>query len=176
MADSPITNSQIEHLRRRMDSLETQKRMPMPTPEVGRWVWFYRQADMESEPLAALVTAQEAPGQVTLEIHPPLAQTHINVKGVHYRKHPFLDTNPQVAKMKNSGVWEFKDGDNPTETHKKLHLSQLTHMLKQCNAELLTAIEDETRRRDRDRNLSEAGGVTTPADKTTKKATPSAAS
>ncbi len=173
MADSPITNDQIEHLRRRLDSLETQKKIPMPTPEVGRWVWFYKQGDLESVPCAALVTSQESPGQVTLEIHPPLAQTHINVKGVHYRNHPFLVENPQVAKMRNSGVWDFKDGDNPTETHKKLHRTELDQQIKSCTSELLRAIEDEVRRRDRDAQL--AATQTSKSDKPSK-ATASAAS
>lgn len=149
MADSDITNDQIEALRRRISGLENQKRMPMPTPEVGRWVWFFKQADLDSVPQAALVTAQESPGQVTLEIHPALSQTHINVKGVHWKDHPFLESNPQVAKMKNSGVWDFKEGDKPTEAHKELHRKQLDMQIRSANEELLRAREDEIRRRDR---------------------------
>lgn len=166
MADSDITNDQIEHHRRRINALENQKRLPMGTPEVGRWVWFYKQADLESVPQAALVTAQEAPGQVTLEIHPPLAQTHINVKGVHHKDHPFLETNPQVAKMKNSGVWDFKEGDRPTEAHKELHRKQIDVQLKLATEELLRAREDEIRRRDR--NALVELPAPTKADKTSK--------
>lgn len=163
MAESDITNDQIEALRRRIDGLKNQQRLPLPTPEVGRWVWFYKQADLESVPQAALVTAQESPGQVTLEIHPPLAQTHINVKGVHFKDHPFLESNPQVAKMKNSGVWDFKEGDTPTEKHKRLHIKQLEQQIKSANEELLRAREDEIRRRDRTASLDQPTKAEKPA-------------
>lgn len=173
MPESPVTNEQIEHLRQRLVGLETQKRIALPTPEVGRWVWFYKQGDTSTDPIAALVTRQDGPGQVTLECHQPHAQTHINVTGVHFKDHPFLVTNPQVAKMKNGGVWDFKEGDAATEKHKKLHLKQIDTQIKSTNDELLKAIEDEMRRRDRDSALS----ATQPA-KTEKptKATASAAS
>lgn len=149
MTESSITNEQIEHTRRRIESLGTQMRIALPTPEIGRWVWFYKQGDLKSDPVAALVTRQDGPGQVTLECHGPHSQVNINVTGVHFKEHPFLETNPQVAKMKNGGVWDFKEGDKPTEAHKTLHRRQLEMQIKSANEELLKACEDEIRRRDR---------------------------
>ncbi len=156
MADSPITNEQIEYLRRQLDALETAKRMPLPTPEIGRWVWFFRQGDLESEPLAALVQRQSGPGQVDLEVHPFASQVHPHVTGVHFKDHPFLETNPQVAKMKGSGVWSYKDGEKPTQAHGQLHLAQLDQQIKSVQANLLKAREDEMRRQQRDKDLAAA--------------------
>ena len=174
MADSPITNEQIEYLRRQYDALETQERLPLPTPEVGRWVWFYRQGDTDSQPIPALVQRQSGPGQVDLEVHPFASQVHPHVTGVHFKDHPFLETNPQVAKMKGSGVWAYRDGDKPTQAHGQIHLAQLKQQMKDVQKNLLKAREDEIRRQQRDKDMA----ASTAPEKSSKadKATASAAS
>ncbi len=175
MADSPITNEHIEQLRRQLDALETQKRIPLPTPEVGRWVWFYRQGDLNSEPIASLVTGQDGPGQLSLQINQKNAQVVVNATGIHFKDHPFLETNPQVAKMKNGGVWTYRDGDKATVAHGQLHLAQLEQQMKGVQAALLKAREDEIRRQQRDKDLAAATGTPEKSGKADK-ATASAAS
>ena len=175
MADSPITNEQIEHLRRQLDALETAKRMPLPTPEVGRWVWFYRQGNLDSDPVAALVTGQDGAGQLSLQMHPKNAQSVINASGIHYKDHPFLETNPQVAKMKNGGVWTYRDGDKPTQVHSQVHLAQLDQQVKAVQQSLMKAREDEIRRQQREKDLAAATSAPEKSGKA-EKATASAAS
>lgn len=175
MADAPITNEQIEYFRRQIEALETQKRIPLPTPEIGRIVWFFNQGDLTSDPIPAMVQRQDSPGQISIQLHPLASQVHPTVMGVHFKDHPFLEDNPQVAKMKGRGVWTYRDGEQPTQAHKALHVKQLDEQIKALNAELLNARTAEIRRQQRDKELAAADSKPTEGEKT-KKATAAAAS
>lgn len=176
MAESPITSPEIERLRQKVEALENSRRCPLPTPETGAIVWFFKQGDTNSEPIAALVTGQDGSGQLSLELHQKNSQSVVNVSGIHFASHPFLETNPQVAKMKNGGVWMYRPGQKMTELHKERHLSEIDAQMKAVQADLLTARRKEIERQTKEKELAAATGTPAEPEKSTKKATPSAAS
>lgn len=153
-----ITNARIEQLRLRIDQLETQLRMPLPTPEIGRWVWFYRQADLATRPIPALVTEQDGPGQVSLMCFPKNSREQFNISGVHHKDHPFVAANEAVVKMKNGGVWDYRDGDKPTQAHRELHAAAIKRQIDEFKKELLHERELEIRRRDREQEIEQLRG------------------
>lgn len=177
MPESPITSPEIERLRTKLESLENMRRMPLPTPEVGSWVWFFSQGDINSDPIAALVTGHDGVGQLSLSLHKKNALTVVNASGIHFHSHPFLETNPQVAKMKNGGVWMYRLGQKPTELHKERHVAEIDAQIKLVQAELLRARKTEIERQQKEKELAAAASGS-PAETTEKpkKATPSAAS
>jgi hypothetical protein len=149
-----VNNPQMDRLRARADALETQKRAPIPTPEIGRIVLFYRNGDLTKTPAPGCVVGHGAPGQVDLKLFVRNSQNQENVAGIFYTEHPFARENPEVLKLKGGGLWTYREGDRPTEAHKQLHISELDKLLANIKAELLRERDAQLRRDATDKELS----------------------
>ena len=144
MADTKeYDNQAMRDLRKQIETLETAKIIPHPTPEVGRPVVWHKGGEASSE-IAAIVSAQVAPGQVTLTVFEPYAQVK-TVGGVFYENYP-LKEDQRPAIVKRCGTWSYCDGDKATEAHKEPHRRQITDRINGLKTSLRLELEKEIRR------------------------------
>lgn len=139
------TNPRMDELRRRIDQLETLRRMPWPTPEIGHIVLFLRNGD-PSVPIPGCVVGHGGPGQLDLKLFVKNSQAQENVNGIFWHKHPFHVDNPQVLKIKGGGVWVYREGDGPTEQHKKLHDQEIARQIASLQEALRNERAEQIRR------------------------------
>ena len=140
-------NQRMRDLRLMIDRLETQKKIPLPTPEVGRCVVWYRglvDGKPDGNEIAAIVTRIDGPGQISLRTFEHNSSNSGNVTGSHYVEHPFLKESPAVAKR--SGCWDYSDGDKPTQKHGQIHIAELDRKIRAAQEELRLEREREIRR------------------------------
>jgi hypothetical protein len=143
MAETKEYDSQaMRDLRAQIEKLETASILPHPTPEVGRPVVWHKGGETEIE-IAAIVSQQNAPGQVTLTVFEPNAQPK-TVTGVFYEKYP-LPEDQRRAAWKRAGTWGYCGGDKATQLHLELHRSQLTKRINDLKEDLRRELEREMR-------------------------------
>ena len=149
-----VTNPRMDALRARKDQYETSKKIPLPTPPIGVMVQFFRNGNLNEIPIPGVVVRQCAPGQVDLKLFVANSQNNENANGVHFKDHPFLISNSQILKLKGSGVFDYIDGQQPTQIHKKMHVDELDRQIKSLDDQLRAERLEELRREAQDKELA----------------------
>ena len=116
-------------LTQQLATIDDQLKNPLPTPHVGCNVLWYAAGKVEPDnQRAAIVTAIEGAGKVTLTIFPPNGMPQ-HKKGVHFLQHPaMLAKTHDHAKIHN-GVWNYCDNSTSRKTHYEYHTEELKRKL-----------------------------------------------
>lgn len=108
---------------------------PTPTPPVGTVVVWYDRALVKPEnQKAAIVTAVEGPGRLTLTIFGPRAHP-IHKIGVLHHTHECHGNRNNVMSQQN-GAWAYPDGVKADKSHLNLHLDQIQAKIERIESDL----------------------------------------
>lgn len=105
--------------------IDSQLKSVMPTPTVAQPVIWYR-GGKEDAPVAAQVTAVEAPGRVSLIVF-SVDAFPVHVKGCHHRSWP-EHQRPGNVNTVQRGAWDYPNGTIP-EADLAAHKQQLKEKL-----------------------------------------------
>jgi hypothetical protein len=97
--------------------------------------------------IAAMVTRQDSPGVVGLELFQHAVVQREFRYGVHYKDHPFLEANENLIKMKLGGCWDYCEGERPIARHGNLHVKEIERQIAAVESELRTERQKEIQRR-----------------------------
>jgi len=84
-----------------------------PTLLIGLPCWWYRQGDMATTPLAALVTSSNDSGVLDLMVFPPNAVNSELKRAVRHKNDPWLETGPGKEIVLQMGCWDYIGGVQP---------------------------------------------------------------
>lgn len=148
----------VKESRLKIQEVEKQMETPIPTPHVSCMViWYPRgRSDNPEEGKAAIVTAIQGSGKVSLTILPPMG-TPVFKKGVYYCKHPQMERMKKTSAIMESGTWSFPENTTPRKTHYELHLQELSKRKAAISEEVRRQIEAE-----KARDVIENGGEIIP--------------
>lgn len=138
-------------------SLDEQAKRPLPTPHISCWVLWYPRGEVKDDnAVAALVTARESPGKVTLTVFKPNAMQE-HKKGVHFVGHPAVAEKTHSQARIHNGVWGYPDNSTPRKTHYDMHLDELKRKKEAALSEKTRQLEAERNRSNLETSLSGAG-------------------
>jgi hypothetical protein len=118
-------------------TLEKEIQSPLPTPPIGTPVIWYRGADFNGVPCAALVTGIEAPGRVRLCVFAPNAFP-VHKQGVLHRS-SLQHSNRNNANSIDNGAWAYVEGTNVPKTHHAMYIEQKTKLLENVKKQIAEA-------------------------------------
>lgn len=101
-----------------LDKLKAERGSPVYTPPVGTGLQWFDRGD--SEPRAAIVTAIERPGVVTLTVFNPNSGPAFK-KGVQWAKSAHVKANPHDQAVFRNGTWDYAPEDKPPRSHEQFH-------------------------------------------------------
>lgn len=130
----------LDPIKAQIEGIETEMKLPMPTPPIGTLVVWYKKADIKlMSQIAGIVTKIEGPGKLSIITFSP-NQMAKHVMGSLHVTHPIHD-NRHNAVSQNSGAWDYPDGIAIPKAHRDLHLESLQKKRDSLVAQLDNATE-----------------------------------
>lgn len=121
----------MDHYTARLKELDELEADPLPTPNVGETVIWYRAGKVDRDNMApAIVTGVDGPGQLTLTVLAPMRFVE-HKKGVLHTSHRMHKVRHNSITV-DTGSWDYRDGQKATKDHYALHLEQIGKMRAEC--------------------------------------------
>lgn len=138
-------------------NLDEQMKHPLPTPHVSCMVLWYPRGDVrEDNAVAAMVTAKESPGKVTLTVFKPNSMQE-HKKGVHFVGHPAVAEKTHSQARIHNGVWDYPENSTPRKSHYDMHLDELKRKKDAALSEKTRQLEAAANKSNLERSLSGTG-------------------
>jgi hypothetical protein len=118
-----------------IEETESELASPLPTPPVGTLVvWYDRGVKAADAQRAAIVTKVEGPGKVQLTVFAPNAMPMHKIGSLHISHSVHEKAHNSVSK--NSGGWDYRDGEMIPGEHYDLHRNVLNTKLESMRKSL----------------------------------------
>lgn len=124
-----------DQLKKSLESAKSSLKSPFPTPPVGTNVVWYNRAMVSPEnQRAAVVTAVEGAGRLSLTIFGPMEHaTH--KKGVLFKEDPTHGNRNNMMSQTN-GAWGYPDGVRVCKSHYEAHVAEIQRRIARIESDI----------------------------------------